>query len=663
MIVSLVLMLAVTAGGFSLTYLIERDEPFIWRVCAGSVIGSAVFGTLAFLFAMAAGLTSITVAAAMLMTAAPLVLFANGRYRSTFKHDWAKANGKLQGATLPKFLRFFYYFGFLLLFIFFFDRAMIESGQGIFTGGSNNLGDLPFHLGAIFSFAEGANFPPQNPNFAGSRFSYPFIADLITAAFLKFDVSVRDAMFVQNVSWAFSLLVILERFVRRLVRSDLAAKVAPALLFFSGGLGFALFASDYLGQTKGLFEFLNALPRDYSIGEDLRWGNSLITLFLTQRSLLLGMPIAIVILNFLWREFSSEDVEREVDGIRRYSAPVLFGLIAGLLPLVHLHSLAALFIVAACLLVMRLQIWDRLFAFAVGVCLTAIPELMWSIMGTANRPSEFFAWHFGFDARDTNILWFWIKNTGLVIPLLITGIVAAVTGRFDNPPKRGKGDGTDESSDRDHEHSRGRALALFYVPFALIFFIGNIAKLAPWEWDNIKVLIYWFLGSIPFIVISLMWMWRTSKAWRVAAAIAFILLIVSGAIDVWRTVSGQINYRVFDADAVIVARRIRASTEPDSLFLNAPTYNTAVVLTGRRSVMRYPGHLSSHGIDYREREDDVKTMYRGGPEAVDLFKRYGVKYVLISPEVKMTMGPNEAFFARYPVIAESGQYRVHRIVP
>ena len=30
----------------------------------------------------------------------------------------------------------------------------LETPRGIFTGGSQNLGDLPFHLGAIFSFTE-----------------------------------------------------------------------------------------------------------------------------------------------------------------------------------------------------------------------------------------------------------------------------------------------------------------------------------------------------------------------------------------------------------------------------------------------------------------------------------------------------------------------------
>ena len=97
------------------------------------------------------------------------------------------------------------------------------------------------------------------------------------------------------------------------------------------------------------------------------------------------------------------------------------------------------------------------------------------------------------------------------------------------------------------------------------------------------------------------------------------------------------------------------------MFLNAPTYNTATALSGRRSLMRYPGHLSSHGIDYAGREADVRAMYRGGGTAEELFRMYGIQYVLISPEERNSVAPNEEYFKKYPVVAENGQYRVYKI--
>ena len=42
--------------------------------------------------------------------------------------------------------------------------------------------------------------------------------------------------------------------------------------------------------------------------------------------------------------------------------------------------------------------------------------------GSASRTSEFIAWHFGWNAGETNVIWFWLKNTGIFIPLLHFGI-------------------------------------------------------------------------------------------------------------------------------------------------------------------------------------------------------------------------------------------------
>jgi uncharacterized membrane protein len=100
---------------------------------------------------------------------------------------------------------------------------------------------------------------------------------------------------------------------------------------------------------------------------------------------------------------------------------------------------------------------------------------------------------------------------------------------------------------------------------------------------------------------------------------------------------------------------------PNALFLNAPTYNSAVVLTGRQSLMRYPGHLASHGIDYGQRESDVKMIYAGGPQAEELMKKYGIDYVLISPEERSSLRPNEMYFNRFPVLAEAGQYKIYKV--
>ena len=286
------------------------------------------------------------------------------------------------------------------------------------------------------------------------------------------------------------------------------------------------------------------------------------------------------------------------------------------------------------------------------------------MIGSATRLTEFIDWHWGWDARDENILTFWAKNLGLFIPLLVLAFWQIL--------KRKKDDEKDElpsevQSTNDggqttrNQRSQKRNLLLFYIPFLLIFILSNIIKFAPWSWDNIKVLIYWYVVSVPFVAWLLARMWEKNTLYKFVSIGCLIVLIFSGVLDIWRVVSRQINYQVFSRDAVKIAEQIKQKTAPNALFLNAPTYNSLVVLAGRRSLMRYSGHLSSYGIDYLPREMEVKRIYEGSALAEAFLKRHGIEYVVISPEEKANLTVNEAFFSKYPIIAQVGEYRVYQV--
>ena len=654
MLISILLLLIVAAGGLALTYLVANDKRLMWRLAAGVVVGSAVCGTVAFVISSALGFGVASCIASLIVTGLPLLLFADSERRNKLLKDWAKAKGRLQGGTFDRFTAFAYYAFFVIVFWLFFSQAMYQTPLGIFTGGSNNLGDLPFHLGAIFGFTEGNNFPPQNPSFSGARFTYPFVADLFTSVFVKLGADVINAMFVQNLALAMSLLILLESFAAKITGSKLAGRIAPILLFFSGGLGFVWFFKDAFEQTGGIWQFLWNLPRDYTIGDQFRWGNSLVVLFLTQRSLLLGMPLTILALGYLWKVFATEDTENSENTASSLFTlyPFLIGLLAGTLPLIHLHSLAVLFVVTAFLLAFRPAKWRQFVAFGIGVCVIAVPELIWAMSDSATEATKFIGWHFGWERGQTNVIWFWIKNTGIVIPVVLASgwLIFAKSRKT-----------SDAEAQTPASQSHTVTLLLFCVPFIFLFIVSNTVKLAPWEWDNIKVLIYAFVGLLPVVAYGLAWCWEQSSAYRAVACVAIAILTLAGGLDVWRTMTGQSKINVFDIDAVRLAEQLKVKTAPDALFLNAPTYNSAIVLSGRRSFMRYSGHLSSHGIDYLPREDEVKRIYAGGGVADILLKKNSIDYVLVSPEERSTLSASDEFFSRYPVIAESGQYRVYKI--
>ncbi len=375
-------------------------------------------------------------------------------------------------------------------------------------------------------------------------------------------------------------------------------------------MGFLWFFKDYWQGAQGFFDFLYNLPRDYTISEKFRWGNSLVVLFITQRSLLLGMPLTIIVLQKLWEIFYDAETWRHGDTEKnkrvepkftmslrqRLTALLLVGLLAGTLPLIHVHSLVVLFIVSAFLFFFKLEKWREWIAFGIGAAIIAIPELIWAMTNSATRLTEFVGWHFGWHKGDQNFFWFWLKNAGAFIPLLLIGVVLVYKLK-----ERG-----DKESIKDKKQfgitmseERKMNLLLFSLPFFLCFFVSNTVKLAPWEWDNIKVLIYWFVGTLPIVAFLLAWLWNRQMIYKIVAAGLLFILTASGALDVWRTVSKAVEYKVFGKDAVAIAEQIKQKTAPNALFFNAPTFNSAIVLSGRRSLMRYTGHLASYGIDYR----------------------------------------------------------------
>ena len=184
---------------------------------------------------------------------------------------------------------------------------------------------------------------------------------------------------------------------------------------------------------------------------------------------------------FLWNDLAAggaDHAERNsAFGYRlnRLLPAFLAGLLAGTLPLVHAHSLFALFVVSACWFFFSLERWKEWIAFGAGTALIALPELGWIMWGSATNSSEFIGWHFGFDARDNNIIHFWLLNTGLFIPLVISAFALLLVRK----PKAG--DGSEDGSAEEIHKSSGKSahsdhdsgftiqgLAVYYLPFVLL---------------------------------------------------------------------------------------------------------------------------------------------------------------------------------------------------
>src|SRR6185312_6930651 len=118
-----------------------------------------------------------------------------------------------------------FYAGIAILFWRIFDRAVIVTPQGISTGLLNNFGDLPFHISVITSFAFGNNFPPEDPTYAGVRFTYPFISDFVSSVFVRCGADLRQSMFIENFILGISFVGLIHRWALVMLRDKLAAAI------------------------------------------------------------------------------------------------------------------------------------------------------------------------------------------------------------------------------------------------------------------------------------------------------------------------------------------------------------------------------------------------------------------------------------------------------
>lgn len=672
MLAACLILACATLGGTLLTFLFDHGAPRAVRICLGACLGMPLLASIGFLVSLWLGLSAASIAMSTMVMLLPLLLLLNPGHRARIFAQFAQASyrGQQNSKAILGYVLFYLAIAILLGLVF--SRAVFVRPDGIFTGIANNLGDLPLHLQIINSFVQGHNIPPQDPTYAGVRFAYPFLVDFLAAMMVRCGAGIISAMWLQNMLMALTLVGSLHYFTLLITRNRRAGLIAPLLVIFSGGLGWRMLFSD-AASADGIFSLLGNLPHDYTLvnapNSILRWGNSLTTLFVPQRSILFGLPLAIFVFSQWWIAVAQKDsapnpaeqtrdsaatAEKSRSQARKTKAAanaantepsslsrnrmLIAGVAAGLLPLVHAHTFLVVMASAVCLAIVFLSsLRDWLFFFALAIPLS-LPEVFWLAHTGGVNASSYIGWQPGWDHGTYNILWFWFVNTGFFIPVLLAALLW----------RRGS-------------LALSRRLIRFYTPFAFCFIIPNLIKLAPWVWDNIKVLFLWYVASTPLVALFLARLWAQKSLWRWLAPVALASMLFAGGLDVFRVISAVTEYQEFDPQGIAIARVISAQAAPKAVVLHAPTYNTPVFLTGRRSLLGFPGWMWSRGLDYSQRNADIQRIYSGGPDAAQLLRRYDIDYVLIGPAELASLSVNEQFWSQYAVQAQEGPYRLYKI--
>ena len=660
MTASLTLVFLITVSGVVATYLYDDNASLGARLCSGACLGLAAWSLIGFVVASFIGLTGNAVVISAFLTSLPLALLLSPKWMRKISDDLSiQTKAISRFLSHPDSLNSLYVCFYLLVTVIFwriFSRAMITDASGISTGLLNNFGDLPFHLSVITGFAFGHNFPPEDPTYAGVAFTYPFLSDFVAAMFVRCGATLQGSMFLANMIFGLSFVGLLHRWAWLLLRDRLAAVLTPVLVLLNGGFGWMLLFVKANENERGLIGVLSGMPASFTVIPETtwRWGNAISALLIPQRGFLMGLPLAIIAFTQWWLATEPNetraatktrpDKRKESPPTKsRFPLPVRrmigAGVAAGLLPLVHAHSFVVVMVMSA-LLALLIQRWRAWITFAVVASAIALPQLLWSTSNSAVNASSFFAWDVGWDHGQENPIWFWFKNTGFFIPLIIASVLL-----------RGEG------------YLIKKRLLLFYLPFTLCFIVPNFLKMAPWIWDNIKVLFYWWVASAPLVALLLASLWKQGGVKRVTAAVLLITVTLAGGLEVAGIALRSTTYPLFDSSGIRFAEMIKQQTPPRALIMHAPVHNHPVFLTGRRSLMGYPGHIWTHGLEFVRREGEVKRMYHGGPDAGPFLSYYGIQYVVVGPQERLIMPVNEQFFSRYQKVGEVGEYSLYKVQP
>ncbi|HHT9108466.1 MAG TPA: PA14 domain-containing protein [Candidatus Wunengus sp. YC64] len=624
--------------GFLLTCFLSARYSIFERVAYGTVIGLGLHTWIVYLFSLLWGLQfkSLYISAILLIVLCSVILI--------IKWDSFKENiiSEIQDIKNDFLLNTISYYAHIAVFSFFttifwrlFYRTIIWKKDGMYIGLPNNYGDLPLHLAYITSFVWGNNIPPQDPSFAGEKLVYPFLSDFLSAIFLRLGLDFRDILFIPGLLLTVAFYSIFYYFAYRLTKRRFAAIISAFIFFFTGGFGFYYFLQDLSHTSVNIWSFLMSLPRDYTKIPSLsyHWITPLTCLNVPQRPFLFGFPITMLIFTLLytgiehkkWREF------------------LFAGVLAGILPFFHSHSFLAMLMVTIPLGIIFWD-WRKWILFFMPAFILSLPQVLY-LSGHVGGGS-FFKPSFGWTAGKENYFWFWLKNTSLFWPLIIAGFTTIFIFR------------------KGMDHRAPTHLGFYSLPFLILFLLPNLVLFAPWSWDNIKILIYWFLGVIPIAAFAMTCLYESSRYKILSRAGFFIIMVfltISGAIDIFKYAIAPVGgAKEFSVEEIELAKRISMETPAEATFLNAPVHNHLVFLSGRKTLMGFPGHIWSHGYQGSyQREQDVKKMLKGEPNAKSLIDKYKPGYVTIGPHEKRIGAISKFFDANFTRVITTKNYKVY----
>jgi hypothetical protein len=203
---------------------------------------------------------------------------------------------------------------------------------------------------------------------------------------------------------------------------------------------------------------------------------------------------------------------------------------------------------------------------------------------------------------------FWLPNFGLWVPLAL-GLVGLCVWRIwkrkwrwgDRPP----------------------ANIAFVIAAVVIFVFGYFVQTAPWDWDNLKLMVWGYFLILPFLWSDIIGRWAFPER-----AATCVLLFGSGFITLLGGLSaGHPGFGLIERARLDHTGTALRPLPVAARFATYPTYNHPILLQGRKVVLGYPGHLWTEGFDYAQANDQLTALMNGAANWRDAAKALGVRYI------------------------------------
>jgi hypothetical protein len=539
-----------------------------------------------------------------------------------------------------------YALAFLLLtfgsfFTLLFSLVLKMQPDGLYAGHVHVWGDWALHISMahIFAYKNPSDWFAYHPYFAGGKLTYAFLTNMISGLLIRFGWPIVAAFAVPSILYSLILIAGMYALFYVVLGSKKGSVVATSLFFLSSGPGFLRFIPDFLQAPS--WQLLFYPMRDYSRLENYEWlaGNFVSGMLMPQRAFLLGMSMTVWILTgFLYVLIHKDRLIRW----QRELIMLLCGIAAGILPIAHMHSLIALVIITGCISLVSWKQWKILAWFVIPAGIVCSIFYFKFVAGGIQNP-HFMQILIGWTAPKGWINWvrMWIDIWGFMIPAAVTGIFLALSKK-----------------------KIPVAIKVFYLSFLAIFALGNIVLFQPVRWDNSKLFLWVYFGFCPVATICIQWLWRNKWVGKILAIVLFLSLSLTGFMELIRLPRvDQHTFQMINSDDMQLGLQVRQQTDPRAVFLTEPTHNHPVLMWGARSILLgYPTWAWNFGFEITERQNDIRVMYEGGPNAIPLLEKNKISYVVVGPGELFNLNANEAFYEQnFPLAFSNASTRIYDV--